>query len=286
MSSITIKEILRQHTLLLHPLSGDLAPLEARVLLCDVLLCTRADLISHRDRVVSFELQAEYEAMIERRLTGEPVSKILGVKEFWGIPFKVTKDTLDPRPDTETLIEGVLGQVHQGRPSARILDLGTGTGCLLLTLLHELTDSSGVGVDISPDALIVAQENAKRLNLEDRSAFLRSDWGDTLTGLFDIIVSNPPYITEDECQNLSPQVRDFDPPVALNGGIDGLDCYRKIGPLLHKHLALDGFFAMEIGINQECHVEQILNENNLVVLEFRKDLAGIIRCIIGQTRKS
>jgi release factor glutamine methyltransferase len=284
MPSLQLRELLRQQSMLLRTVSGDLAALEARLLLCKVLDCTRADLISNPDRLVSSDQQTQYEALIARRLQREPIAKICGEKEFWGLPFKVTTDTLDPRPDTETLIEAVLGQVKGGKSAARMLDLGTGSGCILLTLLHELRDSEGVGVDFSDAALAVAQENAVRLQLGDRASFTQSDWGDKVEGLFDIIVTNPPYITDDDYEGLSADVHDYDPKLALVGGPDGLDCYRKIAPVIHKHLAPNGFFAMEMGINQERPLEQIITEHDLDVLEIRKDLAGIIRCIIGQRR--
>jgi release factor glutamine methyltransferase len=282
MYPLTIKQILIANIPLLRSYSGDLAVLEARVLLCHVLACTRSDLISEPDRKVSSDQQAQFKDMIERRSRGEPIAKIIGEKEFWGLPFKVTADTLDPRPDTETLIEAVLEYVDKGSASSNILDLGTGTGCILLTLLHELKNSKGVGVDISPAALQVAQENAKRLGLENQATFIQSDWGEKVEGLFDLIVSNPPYITEADFENLAPDVRNFDPKLALNGGVDGLDCYRKIAPIIDKYLAKNGFFAIEFGINQERQVERILRENNLTVLEIRKDLAGIFRTILGR----
>ncbi len=266
---------------MLQVLSGDLAILESRVLLCFVLKCTRADLIVDPNRTLSPEQEKHYRDLIQLRLQGQPIAKIIGEKEFWGLPFKVTKDTLDPRPDTEILIETVLESVDKSK-SNRILDLGTGTGCVLLSLLHELKKSFGVGVDLSQEALNVAEENACNLCLNDRAVFLQSNWGEKLEGKFDIIVSNPPYITQADYDVLSAQVRDYDPKLALVGGEDGLECYKKIAPIIDKHLEPNGFFAIEFGINQESMVSQILNENNLHVLEIRKDLAGILRCIKGR----
>lgn len=282
MNPITIRTILREQSLLLQPLYGDLAVLESRILLCEILNCTRSDLILNAEWLISEDEQAHYKELISRRLQGEPIAKIRGRKEFWGLSFKVTTDTLDPRPDTETLIEAVLDYVENGQKSSRILDLGAGTGCLLLTLLHELKTSAGVAVDISEKALSVAKMNAAELGLENRAEFILSDWGEKIDGHFDIIVSNPPYITEAEYEDLSVEVRNFDPYLALVSGSDGLECYRKIAPLIDKHLELNGFFAIEIGINQENAVASILKENNLVVLEIRKDLAGILRTIIGR----
>ena len=276
-----VKDLLREQTTRLQEITEDLAPLEARLLLCQVLQCQREDLILKPDRQVSPEMQATYMAFIERRLAGEPIAKILGEKEFWGMPFKVTTETLDPRPDSETLIEAVL---ERGVGSKRILDLGTGSGCLLLSFLSELKDALGLGVDVSPAALKIAKANACNLELEQRAQFVLSDWGDNVNGEFDIIISNPPYISLADYNELAPSVRNYDPRLALLGGEDGLDCYRKIAPVIHKHLAHNGFFAIEFGIDQERPVENILEENKLRALEFRKDLAGTIRCIIGERR--
>lgn len=260
-----------------------MAVLEARLLLCYVLGCTRSDLISHPERQVSLEQEQAFKDCIKRRLQGEPVSKICGEREFWGLTFKVTPHTLDPRPDTETLVEAVLAQADRGR-KLNILDLGTGTGCILLSLLYELPQAHGTAVDVSPLALQVAQGNAQALHLQERTRFILSDWAQDIEGVYDIIVSNPPYITEDEYRDLDRNVKDFDPKSALVSGPDGLECYRKIAPAIHKHLAKNGFFAIEVGVNQEEDVRRILIENNLTVLEIRKDLAGILRCITGCRR--
>lgn len=272
-----IKHLLHQQTARLQLTSGDLASLEARLLLCYVLKCRREDLILNADQEINPAQQDAYLKLTSRRIEGEPLAKIIGLKEFWGLPFKVTSDTLDPRPDSETLIEGILEKI---KPQ-HILDLGTGTGCLLLSLLRENPGATGVGVDISPLALAVAQENAINLSLANRAKFVLSDWGVHIEGEFDLIVSNPPYISQADYEKLDRSVRDYDPVLALLAGKDGLDCYRKIAPVIHKHLAYNGFFAIEIGIGQERLIEKILSDNNLRALEFRKDLAGIVRCIIG-----
>lgn len=282
MLRVTVKDVLKETSLLLKEISGDLSVLESRLLLCQTLNCRRADLIATPEKVLSSEQIAAYNAFIQRRLKGEPIAKICGIKEFWGIEFIVSKDTLDPRPDTEILVEAILDYVQPKQETYSILDLGTGSGCIILSVLRELTKAQGLGIDISPLALEIAEENSKALDLDDRARFLLSDWGQNLIGEFDIIASNPPYITEDDYLKLSNQVRDFEPKLALTGGNDGLECYKKIATVIDKHLACNGFFAIEIGEGQEEQVSQILNENNLSVLEIRKDLAGILRCIIGR----
>lgn len=281
--SLTVKEYLYKASKDLDSIAGDLAPLEARLLLCHILDCDRAFLIGHPDHLLSEQQAQAYDDLVARRLLGEPIAKIVGYKEFWGLKFHVTKDTLDPRPDSETLIEGLLERVDASHVN-RVLDLGSGTGCLMLSLLYEWPLARGVGVDISIDAIRIAEGNAFNLSLDHRVEFMHSDWGERVHGVFDVIVSNPPYISDVDYLSLSRSVRDFDPKLALVAGEDGLDAYRKIAPVIYKHLASQGLFAIEFGVDQENPVAEILTGNNLEPLEFRKDLAGIIRCIIGRRR--
>lgn len=280
MSFPIIKDLLREQAQLLKNKSADLAVLESRLLMGYVLNCTRADLILRADDAVSLDQAELFKACVARRLQGEPISKICQHKEFWGMSFIVTLETLDPRPDTETIVEAILERTELDQ-GLSVLDLGTGTGCILLSILSERLQAIGVGVDISVAALDVAIQNANALGLSQRAKFIQSSWAENVDGFYDIIVSNPPYIREDEYENLSPDVKNYDPKIALVSGSDGLECYRKIAPAIYKHLAQNGFFAIEVGVDQEKDVACILKENNLAVLDIRKDLAGIFRCIVG-----
>jgi release factor glutamine methyltransferase len=222
----------------------------------------------------------------ERRLGREPVSRILGVRAFWRSDFKISKETLDPRPDSETLIETVLRYTDKNR-ALNILDLGTGTGCLLLSLLQEFPKAKGFGIDISEDAILTAKANAEALALSSRSSFMKINWKDFKTDTpFDIIISNPPYIAESEIPHLEPEVREYDPIPALLGGKDGLDCYREIAARLPKLLAKDGHIFFEIGFTQAKQVASILAEYGLCMIETRQDLAGQDRCVVASMRSS
>ncbi len=253
---------------------------EARLLLCHVLNVETQILIGYPERVISQDDLDCLEALLERREGREPMSHILGEREFWSLPFKVTKDTLTPRPDSETLIEAVLHYIPDTTRKLRVLDLGTGTGCLLLSVLSEYQQANGLGVDISPAALEVAKENARNLKLETRSDFQLGDWGAGLAEKFDLVLSNPPYIALSDKQMLAPEVVKFEPDSALFAGQDGLDDYRKLAIALPELLTEDGIAILEIGINQGPPVSELMGNAGLCVLERPKDLSGIERCVI------
>lgn len=215
-----------------------------------------------------------------RRLVREPVSRILGSREFWGLPFTVTAETLDPRADSETLVETALDLLKDiERP--RLLDLGTGTGCLLLSLLHERQDASGVGVDLSEGALAVAASNASALGLSARAEFLESEWTENVEGRFDLAVSNPPYIPHGEIAGLTEEVRLHDPMLALDGGEDGLDAYRALARLLPDHLTQGGHAVVELGAGQADAVTAIFEAAGFGVSRIVPDLAGIPRALVA-----
>ncbi len=261
------------------------ARLDARVLAAHVLGREVSFILTHPETGLSEDDHAAVEALIARRAMHEPVSRILGEKEFWSMTFKVTEATLTPRPDTETLVEQVLGHLREsGRENdeLRLLDLGTGTGCLLLALLSELPVATGLGVDINADAAAVAEENARRLGLGTRADFRVGDWAAGLDGPFDVIVSNPPYIADGMRAELAPEVRDFDPPGALFAGAEGLDAYRIIAPQAAKLLAPGGLIGFEIGQGQDAAVAEILRVNGFERIELRADLAGIPRALSGR----
>ncbi len=220
-------------------------------------------------------------AWLKRRLQGEPLSRLKGTREFWSLPFHLNEHTLDPRPETEILVEGVLKWVsrHRRDDPWRILDLGTGSGCLLISLLHELKNARGTGVDISEGALLIAEENAHLNTVGTRATFLQTHWGGGLTGPYDIIVSNPPYIPLAEKDLLEKGVRNYDPPQALFGGEDGLDCYRLLAPEIKRLLSPFGIAVLEMGIDQRHDIERIFHHAGLKTLFILPDLAGIERTL-------
>ena len=186
------------------------------------------------------------------------MAHILGQREFWSLAFKVTADTLDPRPDSETLVQAVLDQVPERSAPVRLVDFGTGTGCLLLSLLHELPNAVGLGVDASAAALAIAAENANALGLAQRTTFRRGHWDDGIEPGFDIVLSNPPYIPSGDIPGLQPEVASFEPRLALDGGADGLDAYRRLGPAAMRLLVSDGLAVLEIGIGQGDSVRRMM----------------------------
>ena len=267
-----VANALRLATGRLAPIS-DTARLDAELLLAHALEIDRNDLLM-RQRDLS--VPPGFDALIERRLTGEPIAYITGMRDFWTISLHVTPDVLIPRPDTETLIEAAVD--HFGtRAPGRILDLGTGSGALLLAALSQWSQALGVGVDISPAALAVAQGNAGRLGLDARADFRLGDWAEGINGPFDLILINPPYIARDVA--LSGDVL-HEPEGALFAGDEGLDDYRRIAPMLPRLLAKDGMAAIEIGYDQRLGVSALLADQGLAVA-VRRDLAGHDRCLIA-----
>lgn len=274
------KDALRDAVLDLQQAHIETASLDARLLLQHVLNVTREQLLADHRLSLSPDQQLAYRELVDMRKCRKPVAQLIGRREFWGRTFKVTEATLDPRPDSETLIEAVLARVRSREAALSILDLGTGTGCLLLTLLDEFVQAKGTGVDICGEALKVAQENAARLDMQHRVEFVRSCWGEKVDGVFDIIISNPPYIPTKTIAMLSPEVSRYEPRGALDGGEDGLDCYRVIARHLPRLLARNGVCVLEIGMGQHKDVSAIVSENGLTVAGIKEDLAGIPRCVI------
>ena len=246
---------------------------------------TRSDLLRRPGLTVPGDVLEAIEAAIARRLAGEPVHRILGFREFYGLTLKLSKDTLEPRPDTETLVDAALPFVRARIAAAgrcRILDLGTGTGAIALSLLHEAPGAQAVGVDISDDALATARANAEANGLADRFSTLRSDWFEAVDGSFDLIVSNPPYIRSGDIAGLACEVRDFDPAAALDGGADGLDAYRDIAESSPRHLSAGGAVGVEIGFDQRIAVAAIFAGSGFTQAEFSRDLGGNDRVILFQ----
>lgn len=279
-SKINLKSAWRENADKLRKVGIKTPLLDARLLLQHVLKITYEDLLTQATRELTDKEVSEYSKLMSRRLKREPVSKILGEKEFWSRDFKVTKDTLDPRPDSETIIQEVLKNFKDKDRELKILDLGTGSGCLLITLLKEYKNATGVGVDISVKALKVSAENAETHKVDERAEFLKSDWLKNVNGRFDIVISNPPYIKREAIDYLPAEVRLYDPKVALDGGKDGLDVYRKLIPQIGNHLNMHGKCFLEIGKWQESLVEDVINENKYEINNIRQDLLGIPRVIV------
>ena len=265
----------------LHAAGVEGARRDARLLLAAALGITPERVLAHPERPVTSPEQARAEALIARRLRREPVSRILGWREFWGLRFHISPDTLDPRPESETLVEAVLERIGNTKEPVRILDLGTGSGCLLLALLSELPAANGLGTDLGSGALQVARDNARALGLATRAGFARGYWAAAIGGVWQVIVSNPPYITKAEFTALPPEVARYDPHLALDGGADGLEAYRALAPDAAGLLAPGGLLALEVGIGQAGAVETVLEAAGLTALGRVRDLAGIERCVLA-----
>jgi len=259
------------------------AELDARLLVGAALGLDLTGLITSANRALTSDESAHLESLAARRLDGEPVARILGQKEFWGLPLKLSAATLVPRPDTETVVERALeiARASSLRPK-RIADIGTGTGAILLALLHELPDAFGVGTDISLDALATARRNAVDLGLSPRARFIACNYAAALSGPFELIVSNPPYIPTRAIAGLAIEVREHDPLAALDGGADGLDAYRALISQTAALLAPGGTLVVEGGQGQAAPIEALMTASGLIVRHPPKtDLAGIPRAISG-----
>lgn len=277
---ITIADALTEAAAALKQVGIDTANLDARLLLAQVLGVGREYLVINSECSLSSQDLLVYEQMIERRMNREPIAQILGEREFWSLNFRVTPDTLAPRPDSESIIEAVLDYVPRRDAKLMIADFGTGTGCLLLSLLNEFPNSHGLGVDISGAALAVAEKNAAQLGLTERAHFHQAAWGEGVIGRYDIIVSNPPYIPEEEIAGLAPEVAKFEPRTALSGGMDGMKAYRELMPHIKRLLAVHGIAVLEFGKGQHSEVMEIAKMYGLQPLELQSDLSGIIRCVV------
>jgi len=269
----------------------DTPDLDARLLIGQVLGLDATAFITAGDRRLSTDDQAQIDPVIDRRCAREPVSRILGRREFWSLSFTLGPETLDPRPDSETLVEAGLAALAERDHPWRVLDLGTGSGCLLLSVLSERPLASGIGVDLSASALSTASANAVALGLSGRCRFVRADWCAGIAhplgpAPFDLVLSNPPYIPTPDLGALELEVTRFDPHAALDGGEDGLSAYRALAPQLPDLLGSSGVAVIEIGQGQATDVCRLFGEAGLVIETIRRDLAGIERCLVvrrGQT---
>jgi len=262
--------------------------LEARLILAHVLGTGCETVVGHPERRLSARQREVFDGLIDRRINREPLAYLTGQREFWSLPFFVTRETLIPRPDSETIIETALWRIDRRRRDLRILDLGTGSGCLLMALLSELPESTGLGIDRSWDALRVATRNAKMLGLAERTQFVCGHWSNGLAGRFDLVVANPPYIAAGDIPELAPEITRYEPRLALDGGDDGLCAYRAIAPDLPRVLVPNGALIFEVGAGQASSVVAMLRKAGFQHLEINGDLSGNPRCVsgfLGQFRK-
>ncbi|WP_233192669.1 peptide chain release factor N(5)-glutamine methyltransferase [Acidimangrovimonas sediminis] len=250
---------------------------DARRLLAHAMDIAPDRLTLHLPDPLSPQSAARFDLLLEARSARQPVSQILGLRAFWGRDFRVTSDVLDPRPETETLVAEALSSRF-----ARVLDLGTGSGAILLTLLAEMPGATGLGTDLSDPALAVARDNAERLGLAERAAFRRADWFDGIEGAFDLIVSNPPYISDAEMDDLAPEVREWEPWLALTPGGDGLDPYRRIARDAPRALAPGGRLIVEIGPSQGEAVAGLFSNAGLGPVTIRPDFDGRDRVVMAE----
>lgn len=278
-SGISRREALAQAREALSRAGLDGAALEARLLAADAFGTDQAGLLARGEEIVAASAASRLADHVRRRLAREPVGRILGLREFWGLPFRLSPQTLEPRPDTETVVEAALARIADRDTPAQLLDLGTGSGCLLVALLSELPRARGLGIDRSAAAAAAARANAAENGVGARAAFLCGDWAEAVEARFDLVVSNPPYIRAGALAGLAPEVARHDPRLALDGGADGLDAYRAILAALPRLLAPGGCAVLEIGFDQAGDLAELAAGAGLDMAEMRRDLAGHPRAV-------
>ena len=254
----------------------------ARRLVTSALDLSPVELLTYPEQEMDDQQTDRVRLVLDRTAKREPLSRILGRREFWGLEFALSADTLDPRPETETIVEAVVWRVIDRRAPLRVLDLGTGTGCILLALLSELPAATGCGVDIAAGATMTARRNAAALGLFERAHFFVGYWGTAISGRFDVIVSNPPYIAHHALAGLPREVALYDPRHALDGGADGLAAYRSLARSVPGLLKPFGICACEVGIGQAPAVAEIFRASGLAIEGCERDLAGVERCVVAR----
>jgi len=280
----SISDLLREASQALRDAGVPEARREAGSLLSHVIGKDRTFLISHAEDIVAGDDLARFREAVARRASGEPLQYITGVQDFYGREFRVTTDVLIPRPETELLVEAAL-EVIAHKPAPLICDVGTGSGCIAITLVCERTDARAVAVDVSAPALAVAEDNSRRHGVSDRMRFTISDCFESVDRTaFDLVVSNPPYVAAAALSGLQREVRDHEPLVALSSGVDGLDVIRRLLRDAPAFLKTDGYLIMEIGFDQGEKVQRLINENLWRLDEIRPDLQGIPRIVLVQKR--
>jgi release factor glutamine methyltransferase len=280
----SISDLLREASESLRDAAVPEARREASSLLSHVIARDRTFLISHADDLVGDEELARFQEAVARRASGEPLQYITGVQDFYGREFRVTPDVLIPRPETELLVEAAL-EIIAGVAAPLICDVGTGSGCIAITLLCERTDARGLAVDVSEAALVVANDNARRHGVSQRITFKISDCFDSVDApAFDVVVSNPPYVSANALAGLQREVRDHEPLVALSPGADGLAVIRRLLQEAPAFLKTNGYLMMEIGFDQSERVQELIDEKQWRLDEVRPDLQGIPRIVLLQRR--
>ena len=280
---VGIEAALRKAKTYLDRAGSETASLDARRLLTHATGLEFSAVLLAPTKPLTEEEATVFADAINRRAAREPVARILGWQEFWGLRFELNDATLVPRPDTETLVEAVLAKLkeREAHGPLRLLDLGTGSGCILLSLLSEVPAAKGVGVDLVPEAIEAARKNARSLGLEERASFAQGSWFEGVSGLFDVIVSNPPYITEAEMADLMEEVKHHDPRLALTPGGDGLAAYRQIIGDAKPYLAAGGFLALEIGHRQADDVTALCKSAGFSSVSLLQDLGGRDRVVLA-----
>jgi release factor glutamine methyltransferase len=279
LTEVTRAQALKNLRRTLSEADFETAALDARLLLLSVLKVPATELITNPDIPLTEDQAARLADAARRRLAHEPVARIVGEREFWGLPFTVSPETLVPRPDTETVVQTALELLPDRQAPLLMADFGTGSGCLLVALLHELPEAFGLGVDLSPGALETARGNARANGVGERSLFALSHWADAVSGQFDLIVSNPPYIASSVIPDLDPEVREHDPLLALDGGPDGLEPYRILLKEAERLLVPGGLLAVEIGYDQADDLRSLAAVHGLEILKIAHDLSGNPRCV-------
>lgn len=272
-------DVLRDAAAQLNVAGIESARLEARLLLAHILKISPDELITGA-RAIDANVHAAFTALLNRRLGHEPLAYIVGTKEFWSLPFAVGPGALIPRPETELMIELALIQYADHNAPLRALDLGTGSGCILIAFLSAFPHATGVGIDISEQALHWARQNAQMNNVAGRCHFTLGDWAHDVTEKFDVIFTNPPYIDNAGMATLAPDVKDHEPGLALFGGADGLASYGALAPHIANHLAPKGYAFIEMGMGQAVAIEQIMAGAGLKTRHIAPDMAGIERCLV------
>lgn len=279
METLSVEDAIRHVSTTLRSAGIEGATSEARLLVAHALECDSASLHAGARTLLSTDQRGRLDGLVVHRARRAPLAQVTGVREFWSRDFEVTADTLTPRPDSETLIQCCLDRFGSRGP-ASILDLGTGSGCLLVTLLVIWKRSRGLGVDLSERALAVAARNARRHGVDERAAFIRGDWNAAVAGRFALVVSNPPYVRTGEIGALDPEVALHEPGIAIDGGPDGLDCYRRIFPGLARCLSSGGVAVLEHGPDQGPCLGSLASPCGLGVVAAARDLAGHRRAIV------
>ncbi len=254
---------------------------EARLLLAAVLDQTPLDLIRHPQQVMSTKQQDHFWDWVGQRCRRRSIGHILGRREFWSLEFRVSAEALEPRPDSECLVSAAVAHLlARDDEEMQVLDLGVGTGCLLLSVLHEVESAIGFGIDIGPELCRLARRNATLLGLAERTQWIAADWLTALDASFDVILANPPYIPQGSIAGLMPEVASYEPRRALAGGVDGLECYRRMMPMIEGHLKPGGALFLEVGYDQADQVIELSRQSGLCLLDVVRDLAGRDRCLV------